>query len=223
MPRESVDAPHPLGVAAGEVIVHRDDVHVVAGDGVEVARERRNERLALARFHLGDLPVMQRDAADELNVEVTQSDGAHARLANGGERLGQKVVERLPVAVTRAKTLGERGELLVRAVLHLGSSALMRSTMPRMFFKLLPSPKLSSFERNPMDVSLSLATRERSPGATLGRVRKFFILIQGEPPQRNSHTEGGVRAMTDQTPAETPIETKVFGRLRDSTSEQAPI
>ena len=135
---ESVDAPHPLGVAAGEVIVHRDDVHVVAGDGVEVARERRDERLALARFHLGDLPVMQRDAADELNVEVTQSDGAHARLANGGERLGQKVVERLPVAVTRAKTLGERGELLVRAVLHLRLERVDAIDDALVCFKLLP-------------------------------------------------------------------------------------
>ena len=38
----------------GEVVVHGDDVHAVAGDGVQVARERGDERLALACLHLGD-------------------------------------------------------------------------------------------------------------------------------------------------------------------------
>ncbi len=37
---ETVDAAHPLAVAAGQVVVHGHDVHVVAGNGIQVAGER---------------------------------------------------------------------------------------------------------------------------------------------------------------------------------------
>jgi len=33
-PKPPVDRPHPLGVAAGEVVVHGDEVHALAGKGV---------------------------------------------------------------------------------------------------------------------------------------------------------------------------------------------
>jgi len=39
---------HPLGVALGQVVVHRDHVHAVAGQRIQVAREGRDQRLALA-------------------------------------------------------------------------------------------------------------------------------------------------------------------------------
>ena len=71
---EPVDAPHPVGVALREVVVDRDDVHALAGQRVEVRRQRRDERLAFAGAHFGDLAVVQRHAADQLHVEV-----AHVR------------------------------------------------------------------------------------------------------------------------------------------------
>ena len=55
---EAVDLAHPLGVAAGEVVVHGDDVDVVARKRVQIPREGGHERLAFARLHLGDLPVV---------------------------------------------------------------------------------------------------------------------------------------------------------------------
>ena len=75
--QEAVDLAHPLAVAAGQVVVHGDDVHVVAVERVQVAGQRGHERLALAGLHLGDLPVVERHAADELHVEVAQAERAH--------------------------------------------------------------------------------------------------------------------------------------------------
>ena len=92
---ELVDAAHPLGVAAGQVVVDGDDVDAAAGEGVEVDGERGHERLPFARLHLGDLAAVQDDAAHELDVEVAHVEHALARLAADREGLGEEVVERV--------------------------------------------------------------------------------------------------------------------------------
>ena len=51
----AVEVPHPLRVAAGEVRVHRHEVRALAGQRVEIERQRRDERLAFAGRHFGDL------------------------------------------------------------------------------------------------------------------------------------------------------------------------
>ena len=91
---EAVDLAHPLGVAAGEVVVDRDDVDAFAFEGVQIGGQRGDERLAFAGLHLGDLALVQHGAADELHVEVPHVQHAAAGLAHDGERLGQQVVER---------------------------------------------------------------------------------------------------------------------------------
>ena len=91
--KELVDLSHPFAIALGQVIVDGDDVHALAGDGVEIARERRDERLALAGLHLGDLPLVEDHAADELHVEVTQAQRAHRRLAHDGKCLREQLLE----------------------------------------------------------------------------------------------------------------------------------
>ena len=88
-----VDRPHPLHVAAGQVVVDRDQVRAAPGERVQVERQRRDQRLALAGLHLGDLALVQDDAAEALHVEVAQADGAPRRLAHGRERLRQDLVE----------------------------------------------------------------------------------------------------------------------------------
>jgi hypothetical protein len=100
---EAVDAAHPLRVAAGQVVVDRDDVDALALEGVEVGGQRGDERLALAGLHLGDRAVVQHHAADELHVVVPHVQHAAARLADDGEGLGQQVVEVSPLA-TRCGT-----------------------------------------------------------------------------------------------------------------------
>jgi hypothetical protein len=75
-PEQVVDRAHPARVAAGEVVVHRDQVGAPAAEAVQVESERRDQRLALAGLHLGDLAEMEHDAPDQLDVEVAQTEGA---------------------------------------------------------------------------------------------------------------------------------------------------
>ena len=67
------------------------------GERVQVEREGRDERLALAGLHLGDVALVQDDPAHHLDVEEALVGLALARLADGGEGLEEQVVERLAV------------------------------------------------------------------------------------------------------------------------------
>ena len=148
--QEAVDPPHPFRVAAGEVVVHRDDVHALAGERVEVGRQRGDERLALAGAHLGDLALVQRQAADELHVEVAHAEHALRGLADDREGLGQDLFERWRPAATFALS---SGVLAARASSEsfsmAGSSALMDSTVFRYCFRRrslrLPKMALRTF------------------------------------------------------------------------------
>ena len=126
-PERVVDRPHPLGVAAGEVVVDGDDVDAVAGERVEEDRERRGQRLALAGLHLGDRAGVQDHAADQLDVVVALAERPPARLAAERERLGQEVVERLAaLADALAQLVGVLADLGVVEQLHLGLEAIDR-------------------------------------------------------------------------------------------------
>ena len=116
---EPVDPPHPCRVAFGEVIVGRDEVNTLAGERVEVCRQRRGERLALPRFHLGDPAEVQRRAAHHLDVEVTLTKDPLPSLADGRERLREEVVEVLTLLQATPVDASERLEFRVRPDLHL--------------------------------------------------------------------------------------------------------
>ena len=88
-----MDPAHPVGVAGGQVVVGRDDVDAVAAERIEVGRQRRDERLALAGLHLGDVAQVQGRAAHELHLVVELAQRAPGRLADDRERLGQQIVE----------------------------------------------------------------------------------------------------------------------------------
>ena len=98
-PHEAVHLAHPLAVALGKVVVHGDDVHALAGDGVQIGREDGDERFALAGLHLRDAALVQHDAADELHAEGLHAQHAPGRLAHGGEGLRQHVVKALAIGV----------------------------------------------------------------------------------------------------------------------------
>ena len=114
---EAVDAAHPLRVAAGQVVVHGDDVNALAFERVEIGGQRGDERLAFAGLHLGDLAVVQHHAADQLHVVV-----AHA------------AATRRPASRTTANASGSRSSsvsplarrVLNSAVLPLSCSSLRR-------------------------------------------------------------------------------------------------
>ena len=118
-PQELVDPAHPLRVALGQVVVHRHDVHALAGERVEIDGERGDQRLALARLHLRDLALVQHHAADQLHVEMALAERALGRLAHGGEGRHQQVVECYTASQLLAEGRGARPQLRVREALHL--------------------------------------------------------------------------------------------------------
>ena len=91
--QEAVDRAHPVRIALRQVLVDRDDVHALAAQRVQVGRQRRHEGLALAGAHLGDLALVQGDAADQLHVEVAHLEGAARRLAHHRKGLRQQLIE----------------------------------------------------------------------------------------------------------------------------------
>ena len=123
-PEEAVDLVHPLGVALREVVVDGHDVDAAAGERVQVRRQRRDEGLALARLHLGDLALVEDHAADQLDVEVTLADRALHRLAHGREGLGDQVVERLAVLDALLEVAGARAQRGVGQLDELGLEAI---------------------------------------------------------------------------------------------------
>ena len=93
-PQETIDLPHPFGVAAGEIVVDGHDMNALALQRVEIGGERRDQRLAFARSHFGDLAAVHDDAADHLDVEMAHPQRAHCGLAHRRKGFGQDVVER---------------------------------------------------------------------------------------------------------------------------------
>ena len=115
---ERVELAHPLGVAAGEVVVDRHELRVPAVQRVEVKGQRGDEGLALAGGHLGDPALVERDAADELDVKmhhvplqlVLADEGLRPHQPPGGilhrgERLGKDLVQGLAGLDALAKLL----------------------------------------------------------------------------------------------------------------------
>ena len=97
---EGIELAHPLRVALGQVIVHRDHVNAAAGKRIEVYRQGSHQRFTFTGLHFGDLALVQHDAAHELHVEVAHLQHAPAAFAHHREGLGQNLVEygfQLPV------------------------------------------------------------------------------------------------------------------------------
>jgi hypothetical protein len=115
-----VDRTRPLGVALREVVVNRHEVDAVAGERVQVQRLHGDERLALARLHLGDVALVEHDAAHQLHVEEPDADRAPERLPNGGVGLEDDLLERLAVLDALPELDGLAGKLLVGKLLEVG-------------------------------------------------------------------------------------------------------
>ena len=117
---KGVQAPHPLGIAARQVVVHRHHVHTLAGECIQVDGQRGHQRLAFAGAHLGDLALVQRDAAYELHVEVAHLQCALAAFAHHRKSFRQDVVERGPGGHTLAELIGLGAQVGVGQLLELG-------------------------------------------------------------------------------------------------------
>ena len=120
-PQEVEDRAHPLRVAPGQVVVGGDDVDAPPGQRVEDRRQRRDEGLALAGAHLGDLALVEDDATDQLDIEMAHPQGPLHRLADHREDLGDGVVQggADPLVLALAAGLGQLAAALPLGVVEL--------------------------------------------------------------------------------------------------------
>ncbi len=95
-------------------------MHAVSLERVQVQRLDRDERLALAGLHLGDVALVQGDPAHQLDVEQADADRASEPLPDGRERLEEELLERLAALEALLELCGLACELLVGERLELG-------------------------------------------------------------------------------------------------------
>ena len=110
---EFIDGAHPRRIAFGEIVVDGDDVDALAGQRVEIDGQGGDQRLAFAGLHFGDAAFMQHHAADHLHVEMALAQGALGRLAHGGERFRDQIIERGAGLHASAEVLGAGAQLRV--------------------------------------------------------------------------------------------------------------
>ena len=109
--QEAVDLAHPLTVALGQVVVHRDDVDAPAGQGVQIGGQSGYQGLALAGLHLGDPALVQHDAAHQLHPVGPHAQHPVRGLPHGGKSLRQDIVQGLAIlqALLELCGLGPQG------------------------------------------------------------------------------------------------------------------
>ena len=104
--QKTVDLAHPLRVTLGQIVVDGDDVHALAGEGVEVGGQGGHQGLALAGLHLGDAALVQHDTTDELHPVGAHTQHTVRRFPDGGKGLGEDVVGGLTVMKTLLELSG---------------------------------------------------------------------------------------------------------------------
>ena len=65
---ELINLPHPVGIAAGQVVIDGDHVDAAPRQCIQVDRQGGDQRLAFAGLHLRDLALVQDDAALKLHI-----------------------------------------------------------------------------------------------------------------------------------------------------------
>ena len=85
---------HPGRVAPGQVVVERQDVNSLSGQGVKIGGKDGRQGLALPCRKLGDLSAGHGKSGDELGVERVEAQNATGRLPDEGECLDEPVVRR---------------------------------------------------------------------------------------------------------------------------------
>ncbi len=168
-PQRVIDQPHPLGVAPGEIVVHRHHVHAAARERVEIDRQRRHQGLALAGLHLGNIAFVQEDAAHQLHIEGSLAQRPPGGFAGIGEGLGQQVVEALALAepVAELRGLLPDSRVAQRAVLGLQRVDPLDGRPRRLDLSIVGSPEDLASKR--AQSQHTLIPIPRRPGATPAR------------------------------------------------------
>ncbi len=169
--QQVVDRLHPVGVAAGEVVVDRDQVDALAAhrlavlvpgrERIERDRQRGREGLALTGLHLGDRAVVQHHAADQLDVEVALAERSLARLTGQREALVEELLERLARLVAIAQVLVAPTQVVVGLELELGLKGI--DAVDRLF-ELLELLRLADPQRTVENGHRSYGSKAPAPG-----------------------------------------------------------
>ncbi len=114
-----VDRLHPGRIAARQVVVDRHHVNAPGRQRVEINGQRRDQGLAFAGLHFGDLALVQHHAADHLGVKMAHAQRSNRGFANHRERLWQKVIKSFTVFQALAEFNRLRLELVIIELLGL--------------------------------------------------------------------------------------------------------
>ena len=68
-------------------------MHALAGEGVEIHRQRGDQGFTLTGLHFGNAPVMQHHAANQLHVKMAHAEHALGGLTGDGKGFFQQGVE----------------------------------------------------------------------------------------------------------------------------------
>ena len=117
--QEFIKMAHPLAVALGQVVVHRNHVHTLAGEGIQVHRQGCHQGLAFTGAHFGNAALVEAHAADELHIKVAHAQDAAGSLAGHRKGLGQDIVQGLTVGQPLLELSSAASELVISKVLHL--------------------------------------------------------------------------------------------------------
>ena len=93
-------------------------MNIITRQSIQIASQCGNERFTFARAHFSDFAIVQRHGANELNIEMTKTDGAHTGFTNGSERLRKQIVQIFAVSQTLTEFDGKASQLFVGTCLH---------------------------------------------------------------------------------------------------------
>jgi hypothetical protein len=117
-PEEAIDLSHPFAVAAGQVVIHRDQMHSPSRQRIEIDRHRGNEGLAFTRFHLGDSSLVQHDPTDDLDVEGAHPESPNRCFSRHGKGFRKKIFKGFPVVQPLSEFPGLGLKLMVAQFLN---------------------------------------------------------------------------------------------------------
>ena len=96
----AVDLAHPLRVTLGKIFVDGDHMDTTTGQCVQIAGQNGDQGLTFAGLHFRDTALVQDDAAHQLDRVGTHAQNPVGGLPDGGEGLGQDVVQSLALGQT---------------------------------------------------------------------------------------------------------------------------
>ncbi len=109
---------HPGRIATGQVVVYCNDVHALAGQSIQVYRQRGCKSLTFTGFHFGDFTAMEHHTAHHLNVKVTHTQGSPGGFAHQSKSLRKYVIQGFAVLNTLSELVALAGKIALLQLLH---------------------------------------------------------------------------------------------------------